>query len=103
MGYGADVPANFLSGASAAKLKAYTGGDPLTAELKGSNSTVSLKGEFNTIATSNSRLTVHLEGDVDAWTRRLLIIRYEKPKPEKARKLAELPCTAPLNTTCAAA
>jgi len=82
--YGADVPANFLSGASAAKLKAYTGGDPLTAELKGSNSTVSLKGEFNTIATSNSRLTVHLEGDVDAWTRRLLIIRYEKPKPEKA-------------------
>ena len=40
-----------------------------------------LKGEFNVIVVSNSRLTVHLEGDVSAWQRRLKIIAYEKPKP----------------------
>ena len=82
--YGADVPANFLSGVSATKLKALTGGDPLTGELKGSNHAVSMKGEFNVLATSNSRLTVHLEGDVGAWARRLIIIRYEKSKPATA-------------------
>lgn len=100
--YGADVPANFLSGVSASKLKAYTGGDPLTAELKGSNSTVSMQGDFNVVATSNSRLTVHLEGDVAAWLRRLLNIRYEKPKPEKVvpdldRKILEQESSGVLN------
>jgi hypothetical protein len=106
--YGADVPANFLSGASAAKLKSYTGGDPLTAELKGSNSTVSMQGDFNIVATSNSRLTVHLEGDVDAWLRRLLIIRYEKPKPEKVvpdldKKILEQEASGVLNLMLEAA
>jgi len=79
--YGADVPANFLSHENAAALKMLTGGDPLPVEIKNSMDAPPLPGEFNVIATSNSRLTVHLEGDVDAWTRRLLIIRYEKPKP----------------------
>jgi phage/plasmid-associated DNA primase len=50
-------------------------------ELKGSNASPSLKCEFNVIVTSNSRLQVHLEGDVDAWQRRLAIVRYDKPKP----------------------
>jgi phage/plasmid-associated DNA primase len=34
------------------------------------------------VVTCNSRLTVHLEGDTDAWRRRLAIIEYLKSKPE---------------------
>jgi phage/plasmid-associated DNA primase len=44
----------------------------------------SLTCEFNIIVTSNSRLVVHLEGDVAAWQRRLKIIAYERPKPANA-------------------
>jgi P4 family phage/plasmid primase-like protien len=79
--YGADVPANFLNTENASVLKSLTGGDPITVELKGSMAAPSLTCEFNIIVTSNSRLVVHLEGDVAAWQRRLKIIRYEKPKP----------------------
>jgi phage/plasmid-associated DNA primase len=79
--YGADVPANFLSNENASVLKSLTGGDPITVELKSSMAAPSLTCEFNIVATSNSRLVIHLEGDVAAWQRRLKIIRYEKPKP----------------------
>jgi putative DNA primase/helicase len=79
--YGADVPANFLSRESASILKSLTGGDPITVEVKGSMAAPSLTCEFNVIVTSNSRLVVALEGDIEAWQRRLKIIRYEKPKP----------------------
>ncbi|HXB57988.1 MAG TPA: hypothetical protein VNU95_00380 [Candidatus Acidoferrales bacterium] len=33
------------------------------------------------IVTSNSRLTVYLEGDADAWRRRLAIVNFSRPKP----------------------
>ncbi len=79
--YGADVPANFLSNENASILKSLTGGDPITVELKSSMAAPSLTCEFNIVATSNSRLVVHLEGDVAAWQRRLKIITYEKSKP----------------------
>ena len=79
--YGADVPANFLNMGSASVLKSLTGGDPMTVEFKGSMDSPSLTCAFNVIVTSNSRLTVHLEGDVDAWQRRLAIIAYTHPKP----------------------
>ncbi len=82
--YGADVPANFLSDENASILKSLTGGDPITVELKSSMAAPSLTCEFNIIVTSNSRLVVHLEGDVPAWQRRLKIIAYEKPKPANA-------------------
>jgi P4 family phage/plasmid primase-like protien len=79
--YGADVPANFLSNENASVLKSLTGGDPITVELKSSMAAPSLTCEFNVVVTSNSRLAVHLEGDVPAWQRRLKIITYEKSKP----------------------
>jgi P4 family phage/plasmid primase-like protien len=82
--YGPDVPANFLSHENASVLKSLTGGDPITVEHKGSMSAPSLTCEFNIIVTSNSRLVVHLEGDVAAWQRRLKIIAYERPKPANA-------------------
>ena len=80
--YGADVPDNFLNCRGASVLKALTGGDPMTLEFKGSNERPEITCRFNAIVTCNSRLTVRLEGDADAWRRRLVIIEYRKPKPE---------------------
>jgi len=44
------------------------------------------------IVTSNSHLTVYLEGDADAWRRRLVIVNYDRPKstaviPDLAEKI----------------
>ena len=64
-------------------LKALVGGDHIEAEGKGLNDRVLLTGHFNVIITCNERLMVRLEGDTDAWRRRLLIVRFESPPPEK--------------------
>ena len=86
--YGADVPENFLNHRGASVLKSLTGADPVTLEFKNSNETPDIVCRFNIAVTCNSRLTVHLEGDHDAWRRRLLIIPYLKPAP--GRKIANL-------------
>ena len=80
---GKDVKGDFLQTEGAHVLKALVGHDLLSAERKGSNSEFQLRGEFGVAVSCNGRLQVKLEGDVDAWRRRLLIIRYEKPKPCK--------------------
>jgi len=79
--YGADVPDNFLNCKGASVLKALTGGDPVTLEFKGSNERPEIICRFNAIVPCNSRLTVHLDGDAEAWRRRLVIIEYRKSKP----------------------
>ena len=53
----------------------------MTAEFKNSNEAPQVKRQFNVIVTNNSRLTVYLEGDADAWRRRLVIVKYERAKP----------------------
>jgi len=80
--YGADVPENFLNQRGASTLKSLTGHDPMTLEFKNSNESPPITGRFNVIVTCNSRLTVHLEGDTEAWRRRLAIVKYDKPKPK---------------------
>lgn len=80
--YGPDVPENFLNQRGASGLKSLTGYDPMTVEFKNSNESPSIAGSFNVIATCNSRLTVRLEGDTEAWRRRLILVDYHKPKPE---------------------
>jgi putative DNA primase/helicase len=80
--YGADVAENFLCKGTASNLKSLTGGDLMTAEFKNSNESPQIKCQFNIIVTSNSRLTVYLEGDSDAWRRRLMIVNYCRPKPQ---------------------
>jgi hypothetical protein len=72
-----DVKANFLSHSSAGVLKSLVGGDRQSAEFKRSNRRVSYYGTYNVIITSNSRLRARLEGDAEAWRRRLLIVRFE--------------------------
>jgi putative DNA primase/helicase len=81
---GKDVPGDFLMTKGAQVLKALTGGDALTTEYKSKMGCDTIDGEFNIVITSNARLRVYLDGDDGAWARRLLVVKYERPKPEKA-------------------
>jgi putative DNA primase/helicase len=74
---GPDVKSDFLSTPGASKLKAMVGGDRLNAECKGINERFQIRGHWNALLSSNSRLKIRLEGDQKAWRRRLAIIRYE--------------------------
>ena len=80
---GVDVDENFLSSKGAPVIKGLVGGDWFDAEMKGGTGCFPLQGRFNALITSNARLRVRLQGDVGAWRRRLLIVRYEAPKPAK--------------------
>jgi P4 family phage/plasmid primase-like protien len=79
---GKDVPAEFLRRKGASNIKKLVGHDLLSAERKQSNAVFYLRGEFYIIITCNSRLRVYLEGDADAWRRRLIVIEYDRPKPK---------------------
>ncbi len=80
---GPDVRGDFLMQRGASMLKVLVGGDPISAEGKGSNGDFQMFGTFNIVVTCNSRLRVRLEDDAGAWRRRLLVVRYEKPPPTK--------------------
>jgi putative DNA primase/helicase len=86
---GVDVKADFMQTSGAEVLKALVGGDSLSPEGKGSNGDYKIKGDFNVIIGSNTRLRVKLEGDIGAWRRRMLIVRYESPPPKK--KITDFP------------
>lgn len=91
---GKDVPGHFLQSKGAHVLKALTGGDSLDTEIKSKMGSHTLDGEFCAIVTSNSRLKVRLDGDTGAWRRRLMIVNYDRVKPERpipdfARQLLE--------------
>ena len=79
---GADVQPDFLQTDGASRLKAWTGGDYLQAEFKGRSETGSVLGEWNVVVTANSRLRVKIEGDLGAWSRRMLLLEFNQPKPE---------------------
>jgi phage/plasmid-associated DNA primase len=80
---GVDVDENFLSSPGAPVIKGLVGGDWFDAEQKGGTGSFPLQGRFNMIVVSNSRLRVRLQGDVGAWRRRMLLVRYEAPPPAK--------------------
>ena len=79
---GPDVSPDFLATESASRLKSLTGGDILEAELKHKNERVHLTGDLNVVITCNSGVVVHIKKDVEAWGRRLVVLSYNKPKPE---------------------
>ena len=83
---GKDVPGRFLEESGAHALKALVGHDLLDGERKGSNASFPVRGDFGVVITCNSRLRVRLDGDADAWRRRLLIVKYERPKPERPER-----------------
>jgi phage/plasmid-associated DNA primase len=80
---GKDVDPSFLNERHASIIKALVGGDLLDAEKKNGNEQFQLRGCFNVAITCNARLTVRLKGDVGAWERRILLLQYDRPKPEK--------------------
>jgi P4 family phage/plasmid primase-like protien len=83
---GKDVRGRFLEEEGAHKLKALVGHDLLDTECKGSRADFKVRGDFSVVITCNSRLRVKLDGDADAWRRRLLIVKYERPKPEQPER-----------------
>jgi phage/plasmid-associated DNA primase len=80
---GVDVDEDFLQSKGAPVIKGLVGGDWFDAEQKGGTGSFQFQGRFNMLMTSNARLKVKLQGDVGAWRRRLLIVRYESPPPKK--------------------
>ena len=84
---GKDVPADFMLNKNAHVIKALVGHDLLSAEKKGHADPVPLRGDFNLGVTCNADLNIRLEGDLGAWRRRMMIIRYERAAP--ARRIAD--------------
>jgi putative DNA primase/helicase len=80
---GVDVEPDFLSTQGASVLKGLVGGDWFDAEQKLGTGSFPMQGNFCVMVTSNARLRVRLCGDVAAWRRRLLIVRYEAPAPKR--------------------
>ncbi len=80
---GVDVAEDFLSTPGASDAKGLVGGDWFNAEQKGGTGSFPVQGLFNMIITSNCRLRVRLQGDIGAWRRRMLLVRYEAPPPPK--------------------
>lgn len=83
---GKDVTGDFLQTPGAHVLKSLVGHDLLSAELKHVNGDTPVRGNFGVIITCNSRLRVRLDGDTEAWRRRLLIVKYERPKPTRPQR-----------------
>lgn len=78
-----DVRSNFLNTSGAHMLKVLTGKDTVTIEHKGSNDTADICCTFNAIITANNTLRVAVDGDTDAWRRRIILIDYKNPPPKE--------------------
>jgi P4 family phage/plasmid primase-like protien len=78
-----DVNSDYMRKKGTGVIKSLTGADTLDVEFKGSNKRVRLKGNFCIAITTNSRLRIRLDEDGDAWLRRLILIRFVNPPPEK--------------------
>jgi P4 family phage/plasmid primase-like protien len=78
-----DVKSDFLNTSGACKLKAIVGNDTLTSEAKGINESADIQGHFSVIITANNNLRVKLDGDREAWRRRMLWIKYENQPPKE--------------------
>lgn len=72
-----DVSSAFLQSKKAHVLKALSGDRHIKAEVKFSNKRVMLEGPFNVGITANADLNISLQGDMDAWKRRLLIVKFD--------------------------
>jgi P4 family phage/plasmid primase-like protien len=82
---GKDVKGDFLESEGAARIKALTGHDSLTGEIKHESGTPEIYGNFSIIIVCNENLTIKLEGDTDlgAWARRLIIINFTEKSKHK--------------------
>jgi putative DNA primase/helicase len=75
---GSDVPGDFLRRPGARIIKAMVGNDLLDCETKGSNFRRQIHGNFNILVTANTILHILLDGDQEAWKRRIIRIHFSK-------------------------
>jgi len=80
---GVDVSGNFLSDKGSSVIKGLVGGDLFDAEKKCNPQSFQVQGNFCILITSNTRLQVRFDGDMGAWRRRLMIVRFDGPPPKK--------------------
>ena len=80
---GKDVSSEYMNNAGGRSLKFLTGNDMVTGEHKGVNKRFNFEGNFNIIITSNNTIRMKFDGDLEAWRRRILIIKYDCPPPKK--------------------
>ncbi len=77
-----DAKINLLQGKNSEILKKLTGGTMIDVERKNSTEELYVRGDFPILFTSNTSLALKLNGDVDAWRRRILILNF-KPCTKK--------------------
>jgi len=91
---GIDVDDEFLRRKESNYLKSLVGHDPLSAEAKHGKGSLNLKGDFGIVVASNHELRINAGDDLNAWRRRLLVLRFDKPFtgkkiPDLAEKLVK--------------
>ena len=77
------MPGDSLSVSGARMLKSLVGGDLMQAETKYNADKRALRGDFHVVIVSNNNLRIGLDGDRDAWGRRLLVVDFKNPKPAR--------------------
>jgi phage/plasmid-associated DNA primase len=86
-----DMPTEFLSTPKASILKQLVGGDMMWADLKRKQEPASLHGDMGVILCTNGKPRIPIDGDEDAWIRRLAMIEVKKPAGGKRiGKLSEI-------------
>ena len=80
---GKDVPGDTLQERGARMLKSLVGGDLMQAEIKYNPAKQLIRGDYHVVLVANNNLRIALDGDDEAWGRRLLIVDYNNPKPTK--------------------
>jgi phage/plasmid-associated DNA primase len=78
---GKDVPGDTLAVSGARMLKSLVGGDLMQAEIKFNPDKQPVRGDFHVVIVSNNNLRIALDGDQEAWGRRLLVVDFKNPKP----------------------
>ena len=80
---GKDVGGDTLSNSGAHFLKSLVGGDQMQGEYKFNPKKFQMKGDYHVAIAANSNLNIALDGDAEAWRRRLLIVDFNRPKTTK--------------------
>jgi hypothetical protein len=91
---GPDVEADFLRRKESNYLKSLVGHDFLSSEGKNNPNDIPFKGDLGVVVTSNHHLRINAGDDLNAWRRRLVVLRFDEPFtgrkiPNLAEKLVD--------------
>lgn len=75
--YHPDMPLDFLQSPEASIFKQLVGGDPLWVDS--SDGMMIIHGQFPVVLACNGTPQINLQGDEDAWLRRLVVVSFGKP------------------------